>query len=201
MSRVRFFLRDQRATSAVEFALVVPLMLFFLLGIIDVGRFIWNLNQAEKATQIGARWAVVTDMIPSGLANYSFATSGGVAQGTVVPKSAFPGITCTLTGCVCKSGGSCNFGTTRNTAAFNRLVGRMNQIYGGIGSANVTVDYDWSGLGYAGDPTGPDVAPLVTVRTTGLQFRPTFLANIFDFGLPDLSYTLTMEDGQGTFAN
>ena len=77
----------------------------------------------------------------------------------------------------------------------------MNQIYGGIGSTNVTVDYDWSGLGYAGDPTGPDVAPLVTVRTTGLQFRPTFLANIFDFGLPDLSYTLTMEDGQGTFAN
>lgn len=201
MSRVRFFLRDQRATSAVEFALVVPLMLLFLLGIIDVGRFIWNLNQAEKATQIGARWAVVTDMIPEDLRDYRFATDGGVAQGTVVPKSVFPGITCTSTGCVCKSGGTCNFGTTRDADAFNSLVGRMNQIYGGIGSANVSVDYDWSGLGYAGDPTGPDVAPLVTVRTTGLQFRPTFLANIFDFGLPDLSYTLTMEDGQGTFAN
>lgn len=201
MSRARIFLRDERATSAVEFALVVPLMLLFLLGIIDVGRFIWNLNQAEKATQIGARWAVVTDMIPSGLAGYSFATSGGVAQGTVVPKSEFPGITCNSTGCTCKSGGSCDFGTGRNADAFNRLVGRMNQIYGGIGSANVTVEYDWSGLGYAGDPSGPDVAPLVTVRTTGLQFRPTFLASIFDFGLPDLSYTLTMEDGQGTFGN
>ena len=59
MIRVRSFLRDERATSAAEFALVLPVMLFFLLGIIDVGRFMWYVSQAEKATQIGraGRWS------------------------------------------------------------------------------------------------------------------------------------------------
>ena len=50
-----------------EFALVFPTLLLFLLGIIDVGRYMWSINQLEKATQIGARMAVVTDMIPGGL--------------------------------------------------------------------------------------------------------------------------------------
>lgn len=195
------FPRDQRGTSAAEFALVLPVMLFFLLGIIDVGRFIWYVNQAEKATQIGARWAIVTDAVPQNLRGYDFATAGGVPQGTVVPISKFPGMTCTSTACTCKSGGTCAFGTTRNATAFTALVGRMNEIYGGIGNANVTVDYDWSGLGYAGDPNGLDVDPLVTVRTSGLPFRPIFLAGVLQFSLPDLSYTLTMEDGAGSFAN
>ena len=91
MTALRRFLRDTRAASAAEFALVLPLMLLFLFGIIDVGRFAWEINQAEKATQTGARWAVVTDMIPSGLASYSFATSGGIEQGTVVQPANFPG--------------------------------------------------------------------------------------------------------------
>lgn len=204
MKRAFAFARDDRGASAAEFALVVPLMLLFLLGIIDVGRFIWNLNQAEKATQIGARWAVVTDIIPGGLRNYSFASSGGVAQGTVVPLAKFPGVTCNATTCTCKTGGTCSFSLTRAASPndpFPKLVGRMNEIYGGIGSANVTVDYDWSGLGYAGDPNGSDVDPLVTVRTTNVPFRPIFLVGLFEFTLPDLSYTLTLEDGAGTTSN
>ena len=47
MIRLRSFARDERATSAAEFALVLPVMLFFLLGIIDVGRFMWYVSQAE----------------------------------------------------------------------------------------------------------------------------------------------------------
>ena len=54
-------LRDRSAASAAEFALVLPLLLLFLFGIIDAGRFMWEYNRAEKATQVGARVAVVTD--------------------------------------------------------------------------------------------------------------------------------------------
>jgi hypothetical protein len=34
-----------------------------------------------------------------------------------------------------------------------------------------------------------------------VPFRPIFLVGLFEFTLPDLSYTLTLEDGAGTFAN
>ena len=196
MIGLRSFGRDECGTSAAEFALVLPVMLFFLLGIIDVGRFMWYVSQAEKATQIGARWAVVTDMIPSDLYDYSFAIDGEVPQGAVVPKDKFPGVKCKAAGC-----DSFDSDKTKSKAAFAALVDRMNDIYGGIGSANVEVDYDWSGLGYAGDPNGSDVDPLVTVRVKDLPFRPIFLGQIFDLGLPDLNYTLTMEDGVGSYAN
>ncbi len=67
------FVRDERGATAAEFAMLLPIALLFLLGLIDVGRYAWSVNQAEKATQIGARWAVATDMIPQGLYDYSFA--------------------------------------------------------------------------------------------------------------------------------
>ena len=142
-------------------------------------------------------------MVPSDLYTYSFALSGGVQQGTVVDQSDFPGVSCAASGTTASSTckGSCAFDLTADPTAFESIVGRMNEIYAGIGADNVQIDYDWSGLGYSGDPNGSDVDPLVTVRVTDLSFRPIFLASIFDLGLPDLSYTLTMEDGQGDWSN
>ncbi|WP_246444371.1 TadE family protein [Sphingomonas sediminicola] len=60
---VNILRRDDGATAA-EFAMVLPLLILFLFGIIDVGRYMWTLNQVEKATQMGARMAVVTNMVP-----------------------------------------------------------------------------------------------------------------------------------------
>lgn len=193
-------MRDARGGPAAEFALVLPLILIFLLGIIDVGRFAWEVNQAEKATQTGARWAAATDMIPSGLAGYSFATSAAIPAGNPVPVSAFPGVSCTSAGCTCL--GTCSFPTTANATAFNTLVNRMNDIKPDIAAANVAVDYRYSGLGFAGDPNGPDVAPIISVRLQGLEFVPITLV-LFDgsIDLPDFSYSLTMEDGSGTQSN
>ena len=62
-STLESLMRSDRAASAVEFAMVLPLLLLFLLGIIDVGRYMWALNTAEKATQMGARYAVVSDPV------------------------------------------------------------------------------------------------------------------------------------------
>ena len=212
MSPVLAFLRDRRGSSAAEFALILPMFLLFLLGIIDAGRYAWDFNQAEKATQIGARWAVATQIIPGGTAsdgllNYSFAVTGGIAQGTVVPASDFPGVYCeTASGilvCTCK--GTCDFSVAIDTSAqdaFDDLVERMAQIYPNIGPENVRIDYDWSGLGFSGDPNGPDVAPLVTVSLRDAEFQPITLM-LFSGALPipTASYSLTLEDGQGTSSN
>lgn len=200
--RLSAFVRDQRGASAAEFALVLPLLLIVLFGTIDIGRYGWNLAQAQKATQIGARWAAATDMIPSDLYTYSFATSGGIPQGTPVNATAFPGVVCIESGCSCAAGGTCNFGMTANAAAFNRLVTRMADIYPGLTAANVQVTYAWSGLGFAGDPNGADVAPLVTVSLLNLQFAP-FTAFVWggQFNLPSFAYSLPMEDGSGATSN
>lgn len=208
MTRLRAFPADSRGTTAAEFALVVPIMILFLLGLIDVGRYAWEFNKSEKATQIGARWAVATDMIPSGLIDYSFAVSGGIPQGTVVPQSAFPGVTCVGGGtpaspsvsCSCPAGGQCGYATTGSATAFTVLYNRMRQINQRLLPSQIQVNYDWSGLGFAGDPNGPDVMPFVTVRLTGQQF-PLLFALGRTVSLPSASYTLTLEDGQGTTSN
>ncbi|MGX7953469.1 TadE/TadG family type IV pilus assembly protein [Tsuneonella sp. HG249] len=211
--------KDTHAASAAEFALALPPFLLFLLGIFDVGRFIWFVNENEKAAQIGARWAVATDIIPggqigcsvvgaatAGLQCYSYAINGIVSQGLPVPQANFPTVTCSAPSgtlsCTCVT--ACPFSTAIDASAqtaFNNLVIRMNQIQPRLGPRDVTVEYAWSGLGYSGDPNGPDVAPVVTVRIDNLGFRPLFLAGLISLGIPGASYSLTMEDGSGNFAN
>ncbi len=202
---IRALICDENA-SAGEFALVLPLAMLFFFGIIDSGRYLWEVNQAEKATQKGARFAVATDMVPSGLADYSFAISSAIPQGTVVPKTAFSRITCTSDGttatCACPSGAPCAFGTAANTASFNRIVTRMQTMLGRITRQNVVIDYTWSGLGFSGDPNGPDVSPMVTIRLNNVQFNP-ILTTAFGgtVKLPGASYSLTAEDSLGQVSN
>ena len=200
MSRCLAFLRDRRGASAAEFALVLPLLIILLLGMIDTGRFMWEYNQAEKATQMGVRYAVVTEMVPSGLETYSFALSDNILAGTAVPLANFTSAicdtsSCTCTGTVCGSAGY-------DAAAFDAIVARVRYFYGPVTDANVRVEYRNVGLGYAGDPNGPDVAPLVTVRLTGMSFRPLSTMMLGrTVTMPDFRASLTLEDGSGTRAN
>jgi Flp pilus assembly protein TadG len=203
MSRVRLIFSDRRGASAAEFALVLPLFLLFLLGIIDAGRFMWEYNKAEKATQMGTRFAVVTEMVPSGLETHSFAMDEAVPvlAGNAVPTSYFGSATCNTTSCTCTGGTVCG-SIGYDAAAFDAIVARMAAFYPPITDQNVTIEYRHVGLGYAGDPNGPDVAPLVTVRLTGLQFQP-ITTMLFGQALtmPDFAAALTLEDGSGTVSN
>lgn len=193
-SFARRMMRDPRAASAAEFAMVLPLLLLFIFGMIDVGRLMWTWNRAEKATQMGARFAIVTDMVPATLATQNFALSNGIPGGSPVPISAFSTTTCDNVGCT--------NGWGYDSAAFNAVVARMRLMMPTITAANVVIDYENVGLGYAGDPNGPDVAPLVTVRLRNMTFRPLSLF-IFNgnFSLPDFRTALTLEDGAGTVSN
>jgi hypothetical protein len=218
-------LRNDRAASAAEFALVLPILLLFLLGIVDAGRFIWDYNRAEKATQMGVRYAVATNPVAPGLSTYSFA-SAGVPAGNSVPTSSaggtvwFASATCNNTTCnpttsPCSgSSGICG-GIGYNSTAFTNIVDRMRVFYPGITAANVEIEYRNLGLGYAGapdyeDPDNPgttiynsDVAPLVTVRLKNLTFRPItlLLFKQASFNMPDFAAALTFEDGSGTVSN
>jgi len=214
-------LRDKRASSASEFALVLPLLIIFLIGIIDVGRFLWVANSAEKAAQMGVRYAVVTTPVSAAISSYNFVTSGEVIPGEAVPVSVFGSLTCTYTvksgasscsnctGMACSSPGA-NF-TTSDNIRFSALVSYMGKFFSKINrstdpsneNAKIIIVYNNSGLGYAGDPSGLSISPIVTVQMTGFKFTPT----LFNFlgspniNLPNFQSSLTMEDGQGTTSN
>ena len=200
MKRAAAFISDQRAASAAEFALVLPVLLVFLLGIIDAGRFMWDYNRAEKATQMGVRYAVVAELVPSGLETYSFTVSDGIPPGDPVPVANFNQASCTSTSCTCTPNATvCG---AHDPLAFTAIVNRMRLFYPWITNSNVTIDYRNVGLGYSGDPNGPDVAPLVTVRLTGLTFKPmTTMAFGGTMSMPDFSAALTLEDGTGSVSN
>ena len=111
--------------------------------------------------------------------NWSFAInqSPPILQGDPVPPDGLPGVSFaggSATTCTCAAGGTCSFPLTADTVAYQRLVARMQQIQPRLGAQDVSVEYAWSGLGYSGDPNGPDVSPTVTVRIDNLGFRPLF---------------------------
>ena len=200
MTGLRPMLRDDAGASAAEFALVLPLLLLFLFGIIDAGRFMWEYNQAEKATQMGVRYAVATDPVLAGLDTYSFAVDGGIVAGQPIPTASFSEAECTSATCSCTGAACSSLG--HDPDAFANIRRRMTAMYSPIGDENVIIEYRNVGLGYAGDPNGPDVAPLVTVRLTDLNFQPlTTMIFGTDMEMPDFRAALTLEDGSGSVAN
>jgi Flp pilus assembly protein TadG len=205
MTVLKRLLRSNDAASAAEFAIVLPILLLFIFGIIDGGRFLWEFNHAEKATQMGVRYAVVTDPVLSGLYSYSFSTNANdlISAGTAVPTANFTSAACTSAACTCTSstGGFCGT-TSLDSDAFNNIVARMALIYPTITASNVEVDYKNVGLGFAGNPDGPDVSPLVTVKLKNLTFHPiTCLVFACSISMPSFSSALTLEDASGSVSN
>ena len=70
-----------------------------------------------------------------------------------------------------------------------------------IAASDVTITYRGSGLGFAGDPNGMEIAPLVTVQLNNMQFRPLVLFNAVAINLPPFRTTLTSEDSSGSVSN
>lgn len=188
--------RGDGGNATVEFALVVGLFLILLLAIIDFTRALWAWNRLTQATRVGVRYATVSD--PAALNVRGFDATALVPAGEPVPAAALvPNPT------VCAVGG-CGASVTAadaallDAAAFARIAARMRAVDRRLTAANVIVEYRHVGLGLAGNPAGPDLDPLVTVRLRDVRFE--FLGIAFlglrSIALPDFRATLPAEDGR-----
>lgn len=218
---------NDRAASAAEFALILPAALLILFGIIDVGRYAWQLNEYEKAVQLGARYAVATTVVPGALAEdtaFDGQSCDGAAltYGDTICADAMQPIRCTSSTpttvtatCTCVTGvngGAC-LSSSPNNNAFANIVSRMRVASKRIDATDVIIEYTGSGLGYYGDPATytdsggtdiplPDAAPIVTVKLTNMRYQPITLTLVgTDVPYPEFSYSLTLEDGDGTVAS
>ncbi len=207
------FLNDNRGAGAAEFALVLPAALLLLFGVIDVGRYAWQLNEYEKAVQLGARYAVATDIVPGALnsGDFSGQSCNGVVitAGDTICAEAMQTITCNTTSCSCSGGSGLCYNGNYNSAAFDAIVRRMRVATPRLNDTDVTISYAGSGLGYVADPAVDDddqpladVAPIVTVTLTNMRYQPITLTLVgVNVPYPSFSYSLSLEDGDGAIAS
>lgn len=192
--RIRGFIRDQQAHTAVEFGLVSLVFISSMLGIIDMGRLAYEMNAAKAAARHGARVAVISAPAVAELVDFDAVSSCSLAGGEPVPQGA-----CGIVDYACTSGG-CGGGTLVS-ANFNAVVTAMQGYYPRLQPGNVEIDYRHRGLGTSGF-IGSDVEPLVTVRVINLTFQAISL-QIFGVGalpIPSAATTLTAESQGATSA-
>ena len=179
---------DRRGGAAAEFAIVSTVLIMLLIGILDFGRAMWEWNQAGKATQEGARLAVVTDLVATGLQNFDGLQF--VGNGQPVPLA-----NVNPNPIICDSAG-CNGYGPLDADAFDFIATWVRANYPRATPDNIVIEYRHIGLGFSGNPIGPDISPAVTVRLRNLQFP--FIGSVL-FGLdpiqmPDFASTITGED-------
>jgi hypothetical protein len=85
--KFRLFRREEDAQGIVEFALVLPVILVLIFGIIDLGRAVWEENTLAYAAREGTRYAIVhgtgcdgCTVWPGTYSTNTCSTSGTVGQ-------------------------------------------------------------------------------------------------------------------------
>ncbi len=77
----RRLIRDERGISSIEFVIVATVFFMLIFGIVDFSRAMWEWNAAAKATQFGARYAVVSDIVSLDYKDFSALSISGVKAG------------------------------------------------------------------------------------------------------------------------
>ena len=213
---------DRRGSVSVENAIVFGLLIVLTIALIEFSLALWQWNTAEKATELGVRYAVQSDPVATAFLNYDAVSGGGFDPGDSLTTTAVPPFTVSCTGGVCECFDKVNdtacdafsAGLTTGTRddfdpiAFNAIITRMDGVFRGsdLGPENVTIDYSHVGMGFAGRP-GMHIVPAVTVKLTGVTFNfmvLSFIRPLMFYGseqpttsgipMPPFTATLSGED-------
>ena len=100
LQRVRgFFARSERGTAVVEFALVAPVFVFLLIGLIETGRFTYFWIVAEHAARSGVQYGAQNLQTASDASSNGPATTGAAkADANIAGWTVKSSLTCTVNG-------------------------------------------------------------------------------------------------------
>lgn len=213
------FWRDTGGAAMVEFTAAAFTFFVILFGSVEFANAYYQWNAATKAVQWGARVAAVSNPVASDLTALS-GVGGSVLPGDPMPT--FDRI-CTASNAA-GSLGSCTVVNSYDAAAMQAIVfGRaadgtayttcqttpsslgMCNLFPRIASAaNVSIRYQYTGLGYAGRPGG--AVPTITVSLGGsppLKFEFILIGGLMKvvnsafpdaIDMPSFATTVTGED-------
>ena len=210
--------RHRGGSISVENSIVFGLLIVLTVALIEFSLALWQWNTAEKATELGVRYAVQSNPVALAFANYDAILGGGFDPGDSLTATAVPPFTLSCTGgtCSCSGSGCGAFSASLSAGAvtdfdpiaFNAIVRRMDGILRGsdLDASNVTIDYSHVGMGFAGRP-GMHIVPAVTVKLTGVTFNfmvLSFIRPLMFYGseqptssgipMPPFTATLSGED-------
>lgn len=158
------FGRDEDGSTMLEYAIVLPMFLLLLFGIVDFGRYGFDFVMTKKAMERGTRVIAVRNPVCPGVPNTH---NRETTQSGETPP-AF-GTSCSVDG-ICENPGtiSCSLNPTDGGAGqeiWARIAAVMPST---VVAEDITVTYAYnSNLGFLGGPYVPEV----TVELTGAQFE------------------------------
>jgi hypothetical protein len=172
------FLGCTSAASLLQFTLVFPLLAIVLLGSVDFIFYMFNRDLAAKATQKGARLAIVTNPVATGIADPY--VGDGTRLGSICYNTATGAKDTSVCGplrsSICQpaaSSGTCSGGFAFDDAAFAAVFNEMRTFLPVLQRQHVKIEYEDTGLGFVGRPGG--VPMTVTVKLRCLTHRFFFI--------------------------
>ena len=193
----------------VEMAIALPLLLVLTLGFVDFGYAFYQWNAADKAVQVGARLASISNPIASALSSAVSTLPGGKSPGDTVAAGTYD-FTCTANSSGTASCTSCVAGTCSSTTA---VQANFDLIYSGDANrpgmasflpnllkSEVQIEYVATGLDFWTRPDGP--IPTIKVSIVNHPFQFFFLGGLLNFAnitMPDMHSTVTGEDLSTTY--
>ncbi len=162
---------DRDGASMVEFAFLLPVLLAFSFGIIDLTLYLFDYHRAGEATRQGTRTATIVPAI-------------------IDIDDLNPGDRATCT----SSGGAvdCGIYAAPASSSFTNILARMQFIQPYVGEDNVVVNYELSDVGDVATPGG--ALPLVTVSLVNMPHELTMLQ-----ALPGMPTSIQMPTFSITF--
>lgn len=177
--RLKSLWRDRSGATAVEFVMVFMMVVFVTIAVFEFGLAWYAYSRAEKATQMGARFAVESNPVAKGFTTYS-AISDTYPSGESLTGLADFTVICDNVECKCKTGDTCVVPTGNSdydAVAFDAIFNKIQTFLWHVQPTNVKIDYSHVGMGFSGRP-GPDIVPNVTVRLVDLRYN-LLIQNVF----------------------